>query len=127
MGVGGVRDDLLGEGAGPVQVAQQRVLGAVEGVPGQYASTRAVVCTVCPGTEALPTVKVPVVSSVPILMPAPAKRTIPARDRACSWRSRNPGGPEARKLKKPCHQPSSPSATERADSLPPATRRGSWP
>lgn len=95
--------------------------------PGRYASIRAVAWVVWADTVGLVAVKVPLVSSVAMRIPAPGKWTMPARDSARSWRRRKPGGPEARKLKKPCHQPSRSSATERAVSRPEATRRGSWP
>lgn len=84
MGERGVRDDLLGERPGAVQVAQQGSSVRSRLGRGRYASIRAVAWVVWPGTVGLAAVKAPVDSSAAIRTSAPRKRTTPASDSASS-------------------------------------------
>ena len=87
------------------------------------ASTITVVVTDSPGTADPPARKTAAPSSWPtsVHIPGPRNRTNPARESASSCRTRNPGGPLATALKKPCHQRMSRSF-ERAVSAPSVTR-----
>ena len=84
------------------------------------ASTITVAVTDSPGTAVPPARKQPAAASTSVHIPGPRNRTNPARDSASSCRTRNPGGPLATALKKPCHQPTS-RAFERAVSAPSVT------
>ena len=80
-----------------------------------------VAVTDSPGTAEPPARKQPrSAASTSVHIPGPRNRTNPARDSASSCRTRNPGGPLATALKKPCHQPTS-RAFERAVSAPSVT------